>query len=169
MFKIEIERSSPEWQVILTGNLNESSVLPAPDFSGQKSVILNLEKMTSMNSAGVQLWVKWIAGADRGTRYKFLKIQPFLIYYIGAVEGMLPPNCELLSFFVPYLDSKTGETELIEYLDGKHFTQSELRLPTTVSSLNPPYVRLEIDVTPARYFSFLTAFHPRITLSLTGD
>ena len=165
MFRVEFEQN----RLALIGQLTETSTFPKLDFSQLSSVEVSLEKFEGINSAGVQTWTRWISGLPATTNFVFSKSRPFINYYFGSVDKMLPARCDLLSFYVPYFNPESNEIELLEFTRGVHFTESELRVPRKVSSVHQPYPNLELDATPSRYFYFLKAFFPKIVLGMLGS
>lgn len=69
------------------------------------------------------------------------------------VQGFLPTNGKVASFYVPFYSDESGEDKSVLFTQGKEYTDSGLgALPEVKDSAGKP---MEMDVVEAKYFKFL--------------
>jgi hypothetical protein len=132
----------------INGKINEASVLPS--LSNDKNLILNLEKVESINSIGVKTWMNWLKELEKCESYTFSKVPRILIDQCNMIKDFIPSN-KITSFEVPYFcDScETQNRVFLEVVNRRHpLVETSVPCKTCGKSC-------EMDVIPNSYFKFL--------------
>lgn len=107
------------------GPINEMSSLFNLKFDVPSEINLDMSKASYINSVGVKRWIAWMAEAPEGSRFHLHRCPFVIINQSVIVDGFLPANGYLMSFFVPYhcKSCLTEESFLLER--GVHFEYPE--------------------------------------------
>jgi hypothetical protein len=151
-FEINIDKSSADFKVKITGTIDEDVDFNAHALAGASSVTLLLGAIKSINSCGIREWIKWLGSAGSAT-VTYVECPKIIVDQINMVQGFLPAGGKIQSFYVPYYNDDSGEEKNILFALGKEFTESSLTPPGEVldSSGKP----MEMDVVESKYFKFI--------------
>lgn len=152
----KFKKNNDQLYVQLEGNLDEECSFPTSSLSGFKTIIFDFGNVTGINSCGIREWIRWIsAHKDTSTMY-FRNCPKIIVDQINMVDGFLPSNGRVESFFVPYYSEETDEEKHILFSYGVEFNDSGIHYPEKIlDSKNQP---MEIDVIESKYFRFLQKF-----------
>jgi hypothetical protein len=145
--------------VYLRGHLTEAANLPV--LKENVKIIVNAEDLTALNSAGTMLWVKWLGNQRRCKSISLRKCKPALVKVFNLVQGSIPENTTVESFFVPYFNEATSEKREVLLQVGTDFKMGEM--PKIRAKLETNGKVYELDVTPQTYFAFLNTAPPAKT------
>ena len=151
-FDVKIENAGTEWKVALSGVQEEDAGLNPQNLAGAPAIELQLGAVKSINSCGIREWIKWMgtAGAVPVQYYKCPKI---IVDQINMVQGFLPANGKVMSFYVPYYSDEAGTEKNILFTHGKEYGDQGLQEPPDVKDEGGN--AMEMDVVEAKYFKFL--------------
>lgn len=113
-----------------------------------------------LNSLGVREWVKWIqpAAEDRDLSILIYQCSDAFIHLANYIFDLIPKNCEVMSFYLPFYSEATDETKKVLLTRGHEFIDDNVSLPQIYDSLGNVMM---IDVDTNRYFKFLKASSSR--------
>lgn len=69
------------------------------------------------------------------------------------VDGFLPSNAKVLSFFVPYYNDENGTEKNILFRYGQEFSEGSVSIPEKVT--DDSGAEMEMDVIESKYFKFI--------------
>jgi hypothetical protein len=151
-FDIKMTQEGDLIKVTITGIIDEDvdfSKFPITDFN---KILMNLEGIKSINSCGIREWIKWI-GTDKKGSIVYDKCPKIIVDQINMVEGFLPANGKVLSFYVPFYSEESGFEKNILFTQGQEFADGKVKIPEGVK--DPEGHEMEMDVIESKYFKFL--------------
>ncbi|MNL21183.1 hypothetical protein D3C87_1424610 [compost metagenome] len=113
---------------------------------------MELEGVKSINSCGIREWIKWM-GTASGAQIVFKNCPKVIVDQINMVDGFLPANGRVSSFFVPYYNDDSGTEKNVLFTFGKEFTESGVTPPAGIKDEDGN--EMEMDVIESKYFKFL--------------
>lgn len=137
----------------IQGNIDEDANFAAPDLGASKSVVLDLDKVSAINSVGIREWIKWVKAFPAGVQLAVRKCPKIIVDQINMVAGFLPPGTKVQSFYVPYYADSSGNEKMVLFEEGKEYKGSEIFAPAEVKDDGGEL--MEMDVIEAKYFKFL--------------
>ena len=145
--------------IYFSGKVNEDSDFSELPKSSEGKLIFDLEEVTLLNSAGLRLWILWMRSLDASIKIVFQRCPRIVVDQMNILNGFVPPNSEVISFYVPYYceECDNEDENLIE--NGKDFQQGE-----EINKNSEGLIRkcakcneeMDMDVIPEKYFRFLT-------------
>lgn len=137
----------------ISGGVDEDANFQPVDLSAFKSVVLDVEGVSAINSVGIREWIKWMKGFPAGVQVAIRHCPKIIVDQINMVAGFLPPATLIESFFVPYYAESSGTEKMVLFENGKQFKDGQLNAPADIKddSGEP----MEMDVIEAKYFKFL--------------
>ncbi|MBX3020762.1 MAG: hypothetical protein KF799_03735 [Bdellovibrionales bacterium] len=136
----------------VAGNVDEDANFAPPDLAGASSVILDLEKVTAINSVGIREWIKWVKSFPAAA-LAVRKCPKIIVDQINMVAGFLPAGTKVMSFYVPYYADTSGNEKMVLFENGKEFKDGKVTAPAEVKDDSGEV--MEMDVIEAKYFKFL--------------
>lgn len=149
-FKIENQNGTAV--VDLSGSIDEDVDLNTVNLAGHAQVELNLEGLKAINSCGIREWIKWLGNYSQA-QISFSNCPKVIVDQINMVDGFLPSNGKVKSFYVPYYNDDSGSEKNILFSYGKEFTEGQLNPPAAVQDEDGN--DMEMDVIEAKYFKFI--------------
>ncbi|MCB0361434.1 MAG: hypothetical protein KDD35_01850 [Bdellovibrionales bacterium] len=158
-FRIDQKTEGDNLILSFTGDINENADFNEIEFSGIKKMTLDFSGVRFVNSIGLRGWIQWIKKVSGVTIY-FTKCPRYVVDQMNILDGFLPLNAIVESFYVPYYCEACDHTETILATRGKDFKegtadtkeglllQDEIACPKCGGSA-------ELDVLKERYFNFL--------------
>lgn len=151
-FDIKVDKASPEYKVVVTGVIDEDVDFNQFSLAGAKGVQMSLGGVKSINSCGIREWIRWVGSAGTAP-VVYSECPKIIVDQINMVQGFLPANGKVASFYVPFYSDDSGEDKSVLFSHGKEFSESGLgTLPEVKDSAGKP---MEMDVVEAKYFKFL--------------
>lgn len=149
---IEVVKPVPNAEIKISGMINEDFRFEGLDWGAVKTLKVDLEQVKSINSCGIREWIKWLNQMG-SAQIELFHCHKIIIDQVNMVQGFLPSNAKVRSFYVPFYNEDFGSEKniLLEY--GKDFDDKTVRVPENVTDDdgNP----MEIDVIEAKYFKFI--------------
>lgn len=153
---VKFKKNDDQLLVQLTGDINEETNFSAHNLAGNNSIIFDFSQVSGINSCGIREWIRWITPHSNSTKMYFRNCPKVVVDQINMVDGFLPHNAIVESFYVPYYSDETGEEKHVLFTLGVEFSDAGLQYPNTVcDSQNNP---MEMDVIESKYFRFLQKF-----------
>lgn len=161
--KVEVYSDSTEAMVSMTGVLDEKASLKNIQLGEPRVIIFELSGLRLLNSSGIRTWVHWIRELEAKSPRPivlFRKCTKPFIDQVNAISGFLPQGATVESFFVPYYCENCGQTQSELFVVGKQFSRATADSEMVVNSPKAIHClacgeKMEMDVMPAKYFSFL--------------
>lgn len=138
--------------VSIAGVIDEDMNFSSYSLGPYKEIEINLKNVKSINSCGIREWIKWLGTSKQATIH-FLECPKIIIDQVNMVQGFLPENGRIISFYVPYFSDELDLEKNILYSYGKEFTEEGVLNLEKITDENGN--ELEIDVVESKYFRFL--------------
>ena len=135
------------------GQVDEDSSFDGGNIAGAANIIIDLEKVSAINSCGIREWIKWIEGAAGAEKITYKNCPKVIVDQINMVAGFLPTNGFVESFYVPYYSEDSGEEKMVLFSHGAEFSGSEVNPPANITDSDG--VEMEMDIIESKYFKFL--------------
>lgn len=139
-------------QLTLSGTIDEDVDFNQIPISGKPSVELILGGVKSINSCGIREWIKWM-GTTAGAEVKWSECPKVIVDQINMVDGFLPANGKVISFYVPYFCEDSGSEKNVLFRYGTEFSENQVTPPASVKDDDGN--EMEMDVIEAKYFKFI--------------
>ena len=152
-FKMNQAKEGDILKIEIDGHIDEESVFPELDLGGVNKMVVNLDKVTAINSVGIREWIKWSKGLGSVATIEIHHCPKVVVDQVNMVAGFLPPNAKMESFYVPYYSDDSGEEKMVLFKRGEHFGDSGVTPPGGLKDSEGN--EMEIDVIEAKYFKFL--------------
>lgn len=147
-----ISQKGAETVVQISGTLDEDTDFTKHDISQAQVIHLHLSGVKSINSCGIRDWIKWLSSSP-AEAVVLEECPKVIVDQINMVQGFLPSNGQVLSFYVPYFSEDNDEEKLVLFRSGVEFTpDGEIRAPEVTDSAGNP---MEMDIVESKYFKFL--------------
>ncbi len=152
-FDLKINSVGNELKITMSGIIDEDVDFSIYKISEAKKVEIDFKNIKSINSCGIREWIKWLSLNKTG-ELSFINCPKIIIDQVNMVDGFLPSNGKVLSFFVPYYNDENGTEKNVLFSYGKEFTDSAVMPPQKV--LDESSAIMEMDVIESKYFKFIT-------------
>lgn len=145
--KINLENNIAE--VILAGRIDEDANFEALTSCNADSFHLNFSGVSLINSCGVRELINLVTALTQKSKIIYKSCPQIMIEQMNMVEGFLPSNASIESFYAPYFDPDADE-EIKVLLKSDEI--SNKKAPT---KKNDSGTELEFDALEAQYFNFI--------------
>lgn len=154
MGKLEVksDKAGEKLNLTLAGSIDEDTDFNQIPFGGAKEIEIKMGGVKSINSCGIREWIKWISTAG-GANIQWHECPKVIVDQINMVDGFLPNNAKVLSFFVPYYNDEMGSEKNVLFRFGTEFTANSVTPPASVKDDEGNL--MEMDVIEAKYFKFI--------------
>lgn len=158
---MEVKVVGNQHQLYMEGPISEKTAIYEYELKGITDLIVNMEKVTFINSIGVKNWITWSMKIP-GTCKIRLEMCPFVIInQVNIVQGFLPRQGLIESFLAPFTCETCGTEKTALLKRGEHFGYASAGIP---KFLNLPedilcskcQMIMEPDFLIERAFAFLT-------------
>lgn len=154
---IQVIRNSAGITLKLDGVLDETAELPAFDMTYCGRMLIDLEKLTMINSLGCRKWIHWLRAYPKGIQISLVNCSSVIVNQINILVGFVPPGVAVESIYVPYFCESCGKDEhvLLSVVDAKTTGWSVDQVADEKECTHCK-AKAELDVLKSRYFQFLT-------------
>ncbi|WP_413560380.1 hypothetical protein [Bdellovibrio sp. HCB209] len=130
---MDVKVQGSSYEMFLEGPISEKTALYDYNIKNATELILNLEKVTFINSIGVKNWINWTLKIPSQATITLIKCPFVIVNQVNIVHGFLPNRARVQSFFAPFI-CESCSTEKIELLEqNKHYTYADFANPATVT------------------------------------
>ena len=149
--------------IVLEGSIDEDVKFPAVDASKHAAIRVDLQGVKTINSVGIREWLNWIRPLAEARPVTLSKCPKALVFQLNMVEGFLPKNGTVDSFFVPFFCEKCDKEQSVLFTVGKEVTAGPSG-PNLTFDLKAAKLcaeaecEMEMDASEAKYFQFLKKF-----------
>ena len=149
-------------ELVLTfeGLIDEDVTFPSLSLAGVREVSIDLAAIKTINSVGIREWLNWIKPISSSAVIQLMRCPKALVFQFNMVEGFLPANARVSSFYVPFFCEKCDKEENALFTVGKEVMVSGGEIKVSYDKKVIGYCKecdceMEMDVTEAKYFQFL--------------
>lgn len=158
-FKVSKKLQDDKIILSFSGDINEYADFTKVDLGGAKEAIFDFSEVRFVNSIGLRGWIIWIKKAA-GMSIQFIKCPRYVVDQMNILEGFLPPNARVESFYIPYYCESCDHTEMFLAERGRDFKEGTADVKEGIlvkDELPCPKCGnpAEMDVLKERYFNFL--------------
>lgn len=151
-FDLKMNPSGDVLKVSISGIIDEDVDFSTYKLSDSKKIEIDFKAVKSINSCGIREWIKWLA-PTKTSQVSFINCPKIIIDQINMVDGFLPSNAKVLSFFVPYYNDENGTEKNVIFHYGQEFTEGSVTPPAKV--VDESGADMEMDVIESKYFKFI--------------
>jgi len=108
----------------LSGPLDEKIQFPDLSVRLRQRVIFECEKIEHVSSFAAQRWSVWMKSKDERQQFVFRKVPVRVIDLFNMVDGYLPPEVVVESFFVPYECAHCEHEEHVLARRGREYVEA---------------------------------------------
>jgi hypothetical protein len=149
---IKINKNGNKINVNMGGTIDEDVDFSQFAINDAQEIDLDLSGIKSINSCGIREWIKWMA-TNKDAKINFNSCPKVIVDQINMVDGFLPNNGKVLSFFVPYYNDDAGSEKNVLFRYGNEFTEGQVNPPGDVKDDQGNI--MEMDVIESKYFKFI--------------
>lgn len=119
-----------KYEFYVEGSIGETNALFTYPLKAPTEVLVDMDKVTVINSIGVKNWINWCAKIAPEVKFELQKCPFVIMSQVNMVAGFLPPHARVNSFYALYsCGCRTEEKVLFER--GKHFKYEENGVPSS--------------------------------------
>jgi len=150
--QVQIQKSADVMRVKIAGVIDEDFIFSQHPINEGKTLDFDLSEVKGINSCGIREWIKWMETVKEA-KINLQHCPKVIVDQMNMVQGFLPANGQVQSFFVPFYNEDSGEEKMVEFVSGKEFTdQGLVSMPKVQDSAGQD---MEVDVIESKYFKFL--------------
>jgi len=151
-FDVKLNKAGEKLNVVMAGSIDEDADFTQLSLAGVSQIEIEMSGLKSINSCGIREWIKWMSTAP-AANINFNQCPKVIVDQINMVDGFLPGNAKVQSFFVPYYNDDSGSEKNVLFRYGNEFSDSSVNPPAEVKDDegNP----MEMDVIESKYFKFI--------------
>lgn len=151
-FDVKMNKAGEKLSVVMGGSIDEDADFTQLSLAGAGSIDIQMAGLKSINSCGIREWIKWMSTAP-AAQITFSECPKVIVDQINMVDGFLPANAKVQSFFVPYYNDESGSEKNVLFRLGAEFTENTVSPPTAVQDEDGN--AMEMDVIESKYFKFI--------------
>jgi hypothetical protein len=151
-FDVKTKKNGENLDVILAGSIDEDADFTQLNLAGAGQIEIGMAGLKSINSCGIREWIKWLSTAPAAS-ITFKECPKVIVDQINMVDGFLPGNAKVHSFFVPYYNDEAGSEKNVLFRFGTEFTENTVSPPEEVRDEDGN--AMEMDVIESKYFKFI--------------
>lgn len=151
-FDVKMNKAADKLTVQMAGTIDEDVDFSQFSLSGNAQIDVELSGLKSINSCGIREWIKWM-GTAGSAKISFSNCPKVIVDQINMVDGFLPANAKVSSFFVPYYNDDSGAEKNVLFRYGTEFTDGSVTPPEAVK--DDEGNEMEMDVIESKYFKFI--------------
>ncbi|RYZ80213.1 MAG: hypothetical protein EOP06_25755 [Proteobacteria bacterium] len=151
-FDVKLNKAGEKLDVAMAGSIDEDADFAPLSLSGASKIDIDMVGLKSINSCGIREWIKWMSTAPAAD-ITFKNCPKVIVDQINMVDGFLPANAKVQSFYVPYYNDDSGAEKNILFQRGVEFTESTVQPPSEIKDDDGNV--MEMDVIETKYFKFI--------------
>ncbi|MGZ3771803.1 MAG: hypothetical protein ACXVCP_01445 [Bdellovibrio sp.] len=152
--KTEFDSIADTIKLKIFGRIDEMSVFPK--FEGQtiSKLSMDLISVEGINSMGILYWIRWwkdLTNRNPGITFQIENARMNMISSASVVVGFLPPQTEILSFFLPYHNEVEGQTIQELMKKGINYDDKKMTVLEEIKKVHEgKEITFELDCFPTR-------------------
>ena len=157
-FKSQTIEDSTNLTLQFSGTIDEDVEFPAVEAGKYDTITLDLKAVKAINSVGIREWLNWIRPLAEKSKFVLENCPKAMVFQFNMVEGFLPPQARVASFYVPFYSESADQEENVLFNVGKEVTADggniSIKYDAKAAQLGG-VDDMEMDVTEGKYFQFL--------------
>lgn len=149
---LKIKNAGTKYYFELCGDLDEDTHFSSLKIPDATEITVNFEKVTRIQSCGIREWIQLINPYNK-LPFIYINCPKIIVDQINMLDGFLPPNGRVLSFYVPYYNDESGQERQVLFTYGSEFDQDGIYPPADIRDKEGNL--MEMDVVESKYFKFL--------------
>lgn len=149
---IDVQSKGDRFLVSICGSLDEDMSFKKIEIVKAQEIIVNFEKVNGVKSFGIRELIRWL-GNHKDAKIIYSMCPKIVVDQINIVDGFLPKNAVVESFFVPYYCEESGEETQVLFRYGIEFDEVNITPPGDVFDTKGN--KMEMDAIWIKYFRFL--------------
>ena len=137
---------------LLTFKRNLIEDFELPKLEDIPELVIDFDKVRVINSMGIRKLIMWFEECKDLSKIRAVHCRRVFVDQMNMVEGLIPSNMVIESFYVPYYCEAKDDSKDILFTQGKEYDDQGLHLPSVTNESGDA---MEIDVIESRYFRFL--------------
>jgi hypothetical protein len=151
-FELKIDKNADAAKITIAGIIDEDVDFNEFSLNGINQMEFDLNSVKSINSCGIREWIKWL-GTNSKAKMTYVNCPKIIVDQINMVDGFLPKNGKVLSFYVPYYNDDSGTEKNVLFRHGTEYTDTAVTPPEKV--VDEIGNSMEMDVIETKYIKFL--------------
>lgn len=156
---MEVKVTGTKHELSLVGPISEKTALYEHNLKNATEVVLNMEKVTFINSIGVKNWIIWTMSVPEKASITLLNCPFVIVSQASIVHGFLPVRARIQSFYAPFVCPDCGTEHVEKLIMGQHYhyVDSAKGRSVELPTINCPKCKaeMEADFIEAKTFTFL--------------
>ncbi len=157
-FKSTAKADGANLTLALIGTIDEDVEFPVVEGGKFQTITLDLKGVKAINSVGIREWLNWIRPLAETAQFILENCPKAMVFQFNMVEGFLPPQSRVASFYVPFYSESADQEENVLFKVGQEVTAigGNIAINYDPKAANLGGVDdMEMDVTEGKYFQFL--------------
>lgn len=158
--EIEKKQQDDDLILILRGDIDEYAQFTDIELKASTRLVMDLAGVKLINSLGVRNWIRWIRSIKGQIFFKFQRCPRVLVEQMNILDGFMPLEATVDSFYIPYECEACGREENVLAVRGKDYVEGTA--DNKMGILIPEHREcphchndMEWGVIPEKYFRFL--------------
>lgn len=146
---IDITEKDQTATIVLSGRIDEDAHFENVSGLEAKKFTFDFKEVSLINSCGVREWINLINKLIKKGQVIYKNCPQVMIEQMNMVEGFLPNNASIESFFAPYFDPDLDQEKKILLMF------DEVKSKKAPIKKNEKGTELEFDALEAQFFNFI--------------
>ena len=153
--RIEKVQNGSNLNLLLQGQIDEGADYSNISFTGCKTIAFDFEKVTLINSTGLQKWISFLEKVPLSIEIKFIKCPLRITNQINLFPGFLANRTvKIESFYAPYYCPDCNRSDDVLLVTESHFKdKNNIRAPEM--NCKQCHKTMEFDGIEKKFFLFL--------------
>ena len=158
---MKITRGEKQIHGEMEGSIGDTSLLFTVKLDGIKSLILDMTKVSSINSVGVKHWIMWTLRIPKDCLVTIVNCPYVIANQASIVMGFMSPQIKIESFRAPFVCNDCGAEEIRLLTRGNEYeysappARSKIQIPKNITCVKCNKGALEPDFMVEMTFKFL--------------
>ncbi len=156
-FKCIVKDEGDSFLISVGGAVDEDAKFPSLALSNIKKIVFDFQELDLINSCGIREWVVWLRSISNQIEVLYKNCPRILIEQINMIEGLMPVNGHIESFYLPYYCEECDQQTNLLCERNKDYSKEGLKtkefIPCKKCSANS-----EIDVIESKYLKFIKQY-----------
>lgn len=149
---VKTAKAGDKLNLTIGGTIDEDADFNQIPLAGVGTIEIQLNTLKSINSCGIREWIKWM-GTAPAAKIVWHECPKVIVDQINMVDGFLPANGQVQSFYVPYYNEEAGSEKNVLFRLGTEFSEGQVNAPDAVKDEDGNV--MDMDVIESKYFKFI--------------
>jgi hypothetical protein len=149
---LRVKNIGTKYYLELVGDIDEDVNFSTFRVTDATEITVSFEEVTRIQSCGIREWIQLINPYVK-LPITYVKCPKIIVDQINMIDGFLPKNGRVESFYVPYYNEESGSERQVLFTYGTEFDKDGIYPPKEVKDADGNL--MEMDVLDFKYFKFL--------------